>query len=96
MPNPPTLTQRELLTLFFKEAGLEPKFSLIGKSMLRLGGLFIPAAREMLEMTYEFEKPFRVDTSKFIQAFGDIATPHESAVKETMTWYQKYLKPRSS
>jgi nucleoside-diphosphate-sugar epimerase len=95
VPNPPTLTQRELVTLFFKEAGLEPKFSVMGKPMLRLGGLFIPAAREMVEMTYEFEKPFRVDASKFIQAFGDIATPHEAAVKETLAWYRNFLKGRS-
>ena len=96
VPNPPTLTQRELVTLFFKEAGLEPKFSVLGKPMLMLGGLFIPAAREMQEMTYEFEQPFRVDASKFIQAFGDIATPHETAVKETLAWYRKYLEARSS
>jgi nucleoside-diphosphate-sugar epimerase len=91
VPNPPTLTQRELVTLFFKVAGLEPKFSVMGKPMLRLGGLFIPAAREMVEMTYEFERPFRVDASKFIQAFGDIATPHETAVKETVTWNRNFL-----
>jgi nucleoside-diphosphate-sugar epimerase len=94
VPNPPTLTQRELVTLFFKEAGLEPKFSVMGKPMLRLGGLFIPAAREMLEMLYEFEQPFRVDASKFIQAFGDIATPHATAIKETVAWYRKFLEIR--
>lgn len=91
VPNPPTLTQRELLTLFFKEAALEPKFSVMGKTMLKLGGLFVPAAREMVEMYYEFEKPFRVDSSKFIQAFGDISTPHEVAIRETIHWYRDYL-----
>lgn len=90
VPNPPTLTQRELATLFFKEAGLPPKFTVMGRMMLMIGGLFIPAAREMIEMAYEFEKPFRVDASKFIQAFGDIATPHETAVKETLAWYRKW------
>jgi nucleoside-diphosphate-sugar epimerase len=95
VPNPPTLTQRELLTLFFREAGLEPKFSVMRKPMLMLGGLFIPAAREMLEMLYEFEQPFRVDSSKFIQVFGDIATPHATAVKETVAWYHAFLKARS-
>jgi nucleoside-diphosphate-sugar epimerase len=88
VPNPPTLTQRQLVTLFFKEAGLEPKFSVMGKMMLMFGGLFIPAAREMVEMAYEFEKPFQVDASKFIKTFGNIATPHEAAVKETVAWYR--------
>jgi nucleoside-diphosphate-sugar epimerase len=91
VPNPPTLTQRELLTLFFKEAGLAPKFSRMGRFMLTIGGLFIPAARETIEMLYEFERPFRVDASKFVEAFGDIATPHETAVKETIAWYREFL-----
>ena len=95
VPNSPTLTQRELLTLFFKEAGLPPKFSVMGKFMLILGGLFIPAAREMVEMAYEFEKPFRVETGKFVKAFGNIATPHETAVKETLAWYREFLKAKA-
>jgi nucleoside-diphosphate-sugar epimerase len=89
VPNPPALTQRQLLTLFFEEAGLEPKFTVMGKTMMTIGGLFVPAAREMVEMMYEFEKPFVVDSSKFVQAFGDISTPYEVAVKETLNWYRE-------
>jgi nucleoside-diphosphate-sugar epimerase len=96
VPNPPTLTQRELVTLFFHEAGLEPKFSVMGKFMLMIGGLFVPAAREMVEMAYEFEKPFLVDSSKFIKAFGDIATPHATGVKETVAWYRKFVEAHKS
>ena len=92
VPNPPTLTQRELVSLFFKEAGLEPKFSVMGKFMMMIGGLFIPAAKETVEMLYEFEKPFIVSADKFIRAFGEIATPHETAVKETLAWYREHLK----
>lgn len=95
VPNPPALTQRELVTLFFKEAGREPKFRVMGRFMLMIGGLFVPAAREMVEMAYEFEKPFQVDSSKFVRAFGDIATPHATAVKETIDWYREHLKNHS-
>jgi nucleoside-diphosphate-sugar epimerase len=92
VPNPATLTQRELLTLFFKEAGLEPRFSVMGKWMMALGGLFIPEARETVEMMYEFEKPFVVNADKFIRAFGDIATPHETAVNQTLDWYRAFAR----
>jgi nucleoside-diphosphate-sugar epimerase len=88
VPNSRTLTQRELVTLFFKEAGLEPRFSVMGKFMLTLGGLFVPEARETIEMLYEFEKPFIVDSSKFISTFGDISTPQEIAIKETLEWFK--------
>lgn len=92
VPNRPALTQRELVTLFFKQAGLQPKFSVMGKFMLILGGLFIPAAKEMVEMAYEFEKPFIVDSSKFVKMFEDISTPYEIAVRETIAWYRGFLK----
>jgi len=92
VPNPPTLTQRELVTLFFKEAGLEPRFRVMGKLIMMMGGLFIPAAKEMVEMAYEFEKPFIVESEKFVKTFGNIATPHNTAVRETIAWYREYLK----
>jgi len=95
VPNAETLTQRQLLTLFFQAAGLPPKFSVMGKFMLMLGGLFIPAAREMVEMAYEFEKPFLVDSSKFVRAFGNISTPYSSAVPETLNWYKKHSMPHA-
>ncbi len=92
VPNPPTLTQRELVTLFFKEAGLEPRFRVMGKLIMMMGGLFIPAAKEMVEMAYEFEKPFIVELEKFVKTFCNIATPHNTAVRETIAWYREYLK----
>jgi nucleoside-diphosphate-sugar epimerase len=92
VPNPPTLTHRELITLFFNEVKLEPKFSVMSRMKMRIGGLFIPAARETVEMMYEFEKPFVVDASKFIRAFGDCSTPLEQTVKETIAWYREALK----
>ena len=91
VPNPPTLTQRQLISLFFEEIGIPPKMHTIGKTMMTLGGLFVPEAREMVEMMYEFEKPFVVDSRKFIGAFGDISTPYEKAVNTTLAWYRTYL-----
>ncbi len=44
--------------------------------------------REVAEMLYEFDEPFVVDSSKFVQAFGDIATPHHEAVQQTLEWYR--------
>lgn len=91
VPSPPTLPQRELMMIFFEEIGKPPKMSSMGKLMMRLGGLFIPEARESVEMMYEFEKPFIVDHTKFSRAFGDHATPHREAARKTIAWYQKYI-----
>lgn len=90
-PNAPTLSTRQVVELAFKVAGQLPKMSTMGKMMMRIGGLFIPEAREMVEMMYEFEQPFVVDDSKFIQRFGNIATPLEDGLRETLDWYREDL-----
>lgn len=90
VPNPPTLTQRAIMEIFFKEISNPVKLSTVNRLMMAMAGLFIPGARESVEMMYEFEKPFVVDSRKFVQAFGDLATPHEEAMQRTAAWYRKH------
>ena len=87
----PTITQGEFIRLFCSEIGVEPKISTMGKFMMSIGGLFIPEAKESVEMMYEFEKPFVVDSSKFEKTFGMQATPLSVALKETAAWYKQNL-----
>ncbi|MBW4692148.1 MAG: NAD-dependent epimerase/dehydratase family protein [Lyngbya sp. HA4199-MV5] len=91
VPNAETITTRQFLTLAFKEAGQPPKMSGMGKSMTRLAGLFIPEARETVEMMYEFEQPFVVNHNKYVQAFGNHATPSHAAIRATLDWYRQHL-----
>jgi nucleoside-diphosphate-sugar epimerase len=91
VPHPPTLTTREVVAIAARQLGVAPKINRMGKLMLRIGGLFIPEAREMVEMAYEFENPYLVDHSKFARTFGDFATPHEVAIAQTLAWYQRQL-----
>ena len=88
----PEITQGELVRMFAEEAGVEPKVQVVGTVMMALAGLFIPEAKELVEMMYEFKKPFIVDSSKFERTFGMQATPMRKAIKETVTWYQTYPK----
>jgi len=88
VPNPETVTTRAFVTMVFEEARQKPNVTGMGSAMMRLGGLFIPAAREMMEMMYEFQKPFIVDSSKFVQAFGNHATPLRDAIRKTVIWYR--------
>lgn len=84
----PHLTQGDMVRMFAEEAGVEPKMSSMGKLMMWIGGFFIPEAKETVEMMYEFEQPFIVDSSKFEKAFGAKATSIREAIKETVAWYQ--------
>ena len=90
----PQITQGELVRLFAEEAGMEPKMSTMGTLMMSIGGLFIPAAKETVEMMYEFNHPFVIDSSKFEKTFGMKATPIREAIKETVAWYKSHPEKR--
>jgi nucleoside-diphosphate-sugar epimerase len=86
----PRITQGEIVQMFAQEAGVEPKLQVVGKLMMALAGLFIPEAKESVEMMYEFEKPFIVDSSKFEHTFGMQATPLREAIRETVAWFKSH------
>ncbi len=100
IPNAPTLTTRQMLTLFFEEAHLPPRMGSVPELLLRTLALFNPLLREVTEMLYEFNEPSIVDSSAFVHAFGDIATPNREAVQQTLAWYrlrdQTHITERTS
>lgn len=86
----PRVTQREMAKMIADELGMPLKVSAMSKTMMWIGGLFIPEAKESVEMMYEFEKSFIVDSSKFEKTFGMKATPMKEAIKETVAWYKRH------
>ena len=88
----PGMSQSELVRLFAEEAGVKPQINSMGKLMMTIGGLFIPEARETVEMMYEFENPFVIDSSKFEKTFGIKAIPIREAIRETVNWYKSHLE----
>ena len=86
----PNMTQSEMIRMFAEEAGVEPKMSGMGRMMMWIGSFFIPEAKESLEMMYEFEQPFIVDSSKFEKTFGMKATTMREAMKATVAWYKSH------
>jgi nucleoside-diphosphate-sugar epimerase len=51
---------------------------------LRLAGLFNPTAREMLEMQYQWQRPFILDSKAATVAFGIDPTPTDEALREAI------------
>jgi nucleoside-diphosphate-sugar epimerase len=89
VPNPAALTQRQTMTLFFDAIGKPAKISTATRMMMRIAGLFDPGARETVEMMYEFEKPFVVDSTKFERTFAKTATPFKESIPPTLDWFRK-------
>jgi nucleoside-diphosphate-sugar epimerase len=90
VPTAPAVSQRAFAELAARVAGVPaPRLSRVTKPMLYLAGLFVPPAREMVEMAYEFEEPFLLDSSKFERAFGIGPTPLEEALAATVAWWRE-------
>ncbi|NNC92606.1 MAG: hypothetical protein HKN80_08955, partial [Acidimicrobiia bacterium] len=89
VPSPPPLTARELVDKIAAVAGTSAKTAPLPKFMLRLVGLFNKPAGELVEMLYEFEQPFVMDSSKFEGVFGVAATRLDEAIETTVGWYRE-------
>lgn len=90
VPNATTDTTRAALNALFGLLGTPPRMSGMGRLMMRLGGIVIPNAREMVELMYEFEYPFVVDHGKYARVFGDHATPLREGLRATIAWYRAH------
>jgi nucleoside-diphosphate-sugar epimerase len=91
VPTAPAVSQRRFVELAADAAGLPaPKLRRLSKPMLMLAGLFVPAAREVIEMAYEFDEPFIVDCSKIERAFGLTPTLLEESVPATVAWWRAH------
>lgn len=84
----PRVTQGEMIQMVAEAAGTTPKTQVAGRLIMSALGLFVPELKEAVEMLYEFEKPFVVDSSKFEKTFGMQATPMKAAIKTTVAWYK--------
>ena len=92
VPNAPTVTNGQFLARAAAIVGVEAKSVKRTAFQLRLAGLFIPPAREIIEMLYEFEHDFVVDHSAYAATFGDHATPLDESLAVTIGWFRQHAK----
>jgi nucleoside-diphosphate-sugar epimerase len=78
-PKPPDAS--EFIRLAAKEFAVEPRYRILGRPLIRVGGLFDSDIRESYEMLYQSDSPYVFDSSKFTKAFGQQATPYAEGVR---------------
>jgi nucleoside-diphosphate-sugar epimerase len=88
LPGPDTGSTRAVLQLVAAELGHAVGIRAVPKLLVRALGLVSPMMRGLAEMSYEFDEPFILDTTKFRTTFGAGGTPLETAVAETVAWYR--------
>jgi len=89
LPHAPALTGRATIAPAFAAARKPEKVGDIGPVTMRIGALFMPVARESLEMLYEFTEPFVVDSSAIEREFGLRATPLDEGMRATVEWFRQ-------
>ena len=78
-------TQAEVIAQLAEGAGVPmPKIRTAGAGMLRMVGLFNKPAGELVEMLYEFDRPFIMDSSLTQRTFGVAPTPWDAIIAETL------------
>jgi nucleoside-diphosphate-sugar epimerase len=95
VPSAETRTTRELVEMTYREAGHPAKVRVAGRTLVAVMSWFSPMMRELREMLYQSEEPFVMDGSRFDRAFTAVATPHEEAVRRTMSWYRSRMAGKS-
>jgi nucleoside-diphosphate-sugar epimerase len=77
VPTAPALTGSEYLEL--ASGGALPHKTMSAATM-RVGALFVVAARESLEMAYQYTAPYVFDSSAFETTFGIAPTPYRDGI----------------
>ena len=84
-PCAPAVSQRRLAEMAAATIGRTGSISSLPVPLLRLAGLFVKPAKESVEMLYEFDRDFVVDSSAFTEHFGVEATPLSAALATVMS-----------
>ncbi len=83
VPTNAPLTVREVADRFVEVNGLPPaKVSALPYPILWTSGLFSPMLRELRTTTYQFDRPFVIDSTHTERTFGLPPTPLDAALKD--------------
>jgi len=89
VPNAPTRSLRQLLSLAAGIAGVSMRLHAIPAWLQPALGLFQPAVRELVEMKFQTDRPYRVDATKFVRRFGAAFTTFEDGLSATVAFYRR-------
>lgn len=90
LPCAPAGTLRELVARFSRALGREIRIRAAPRWMVKVAGIFVPLAREVEEMMYQWEEPFVIDDRRFRERFGQQPAALEEAAAATVAWARRH------
>jgi nucleoside-diphosphate-sugar epimerase len=88
LPSAEAVTTRRFVEMVFAQVGRPARIRPVPKTAITLMALFSPPMAAVKETMYQSEFSWVVDDSKFVRAFGGLATPHEKAIEQTLAWFK--------
>jgi nucleoside-diphosphate-sugar epimerase len=88
LPGPETVTTRTVLDLIGDDVGHEIMVRSMPELLLRALGVVSPMMKGLAEMSYQFDEPFVLDTTKYETTFGTAGTSLVTAVADTVAWFR--------
>lgn len=92
-PHAAPQTQQDIVTQACVLLGMAPKLTVVSPWMMRLVGLFNADAKASVEMLYQFEQPFVVDSRVSDRVLGLRPTELAHGLKTTVDWYREPIAP---
>ncbi len=83
MPCAPTTTPREIIRLGAAAIGVKANVVAVPLWTLPAMGVFVPFMREVADMSFTWDRPYRVDARKFARRFWSDVTPFEVGAAAT-------------
>ena len=83
------LTGKEYIEIMAREMGAKPKMNVIKSWMLKLGGIFNPMLKELVEMNYQLENEYLFDSSKFEKHFDFQPTAYQEGIKQMVNLMER-------
>lgn len=88
----PTMTARKFIEEVFRATGTRPVIKVLSRTFIRAAGIFNSNARGLIELLYEYEDPYVLDDTKFLEAFPTFSyTSYDIGIRRTVDWFKNNL-----
>lgn len=91
LPTAPAVSSNEVTRRLGRELGIDARLTAMPRWLLKAIGIVSPFMREVAEMAYQWDVPFIIDDSRFVNRFGITATSLDEQVKRTAAWARTHF-----
>lgn len=91
MPCAPTRTSRDILMMGAASAGADLRLRVLPSFVLAAASPFVPFLRNLKEISFQWDRPYLVDASKWRARFWSDVTPFEVGVRATIASFTQHV-----